>query len=286
MVRIHQLALLLIIIICSCQKIEEYVSPMTTSFFNEGIPIDGVTQLIESDLTCINENCAEIEVNYPIFKSQKLLNQRIESIIIKEIEGFIPIPNNANTISDYMELFIKSYNVFKIQFPESKTPWFLEINVETIYNRSGWLSFAYRSKSYTGGVRINEWLKYINIDTLGRSIDIEKKIGDFNELRKQAEIIFREQNNLAPDIQISATGYTFKNNIFHLPENIGINDTDILLYYNNYEIGDNIQGAMLIKIPHQSATNIFEFPYYQDIINYYKKFLRWWSDQNKVPQQY
>ena len=247
MIRIHQLAVISIIIVCSCQKIEEYGPEMITNFFNKGIPIDSVTKLIESDPMCIDKNCVEIEVNYPIFKNQKLLNQRIESIIIKEFEEFIPMPNNANTISDYMKLFIKSYSLFKIQFPESKTPWFLEINVETTYNNLGWLSFASGSKSYTGGVRINESLKYVNTDTLGRIIDIEKKIGDFNELSRRAEIIFRKQNNLAPDSHLSATGYTFENNKFHLPKNIGINDTDILLYYNNYEIGDNAQGAMLIK---------------------------------------
>ena len=229
MIRIHQLAVISIIIVCSCQKIEEYGPQMITNFFNKGIPIDRVTQLIESDPTCIDKNCGEVEVNYPIFKNQKLLNQRVESIIIKEFEEFIPMPNNANTISDYMKLFIKSYSLFKIQFPESKTPWFLEINVETTYNNSGWLSFASGSKSYTGGVRINESLKYINADTLGRIIDIEKKIGDFNELSRRAEIIFRKQNNLAPDSHLSAAGYTFENNKFHLPKNIGINDTDILL---------------------------------------------------------
>ena len=281
MIRIHQLALLLIIIVCSCHKIEEYGHQMTTKFFNKGIPIQGVTQQIESDLTCIEKNCAEIEVNYPIFKSHKLLNQRIESIVMREIEEFIPMPNNANTISDQMELFIKNYSLFKTQFPESETPWFLEINVETTYNRSGWLSFVSRSKSYTGGVRINESLKYVNTDTLGRTIDIEKKIGSFNELRRRAEIIFRNQNNLTPDSHLSASGYTFENNRFHLPKNIGINDTDILLYYNNYEIGDNSQGAMLIKIPHQLSNNIFELPDYQDLINYYQKFLSWWPDQTR-----
>ena len=71
---------------------------------------------------------------------------------------------------------------------------------------------------------------------MGRNIDIENKIGDFNEIRKQAEIIFRNQNNLTPNSHLSAAGYTFENNAFHLPENIGINETDILLYYNNYKL--------------------------------------------------
>ena len=61
-----------------------------------------------------------------------------------------------------------------------------------------------------------------------------------------------------------------------MPKNIGIDDTDILLYYNNYEIGDNAQGAILIKIPHQLSNNIFELPNYRDIKNYYQKFLSWW----------
>jgi len=123
-------------------------------------------------------------------------------------------------------------------------------------------------------------MQYINTDTLGRTIDIEDKIGDFSELRKQAEIIFRNQNQLAPDARLSATGFTFKNDQFHLPENIGSNDTHILLHYNNYEIGDNIQGAILLKIPYPSVTDAAEFPYYEDILMYYEDFLNWWSDQN------
>ena len=279
----NKLAALLILIICSCQQIEEQRLRLTSKLFNKGIPIEGIAQLKESDPTCNSKNCAMIEVNYPIFKSQPLLNQRVESIIKREIEGFLPSVGTAKTISDYMKLFIESYVVFKKQFPESKTPWFLEIEVETNYNNSGWLSFASSSKSYTGGVRTNEWMQYINTDTLGRSIDIEKKIGDLAKLRDQAEIIFRNQNQLAPDARLSATGYTFKNNRFHLPENIGSNDTHILLHYNNYEIGDNIQGATLIKIPYPSTTHDIEFPYYEDFLTYYNDFLSWWSDQNWTP---
>ena len=104
----------------------------------------------------------------------------------------------------------------------------------------------------------------------------------FQSYAKQAEIIFRNQNQLAPDARLSATGFTFKNDEFHLPENIGSNDTHILLHYNNYEIGDNIQGAVLIKIPHPSVTDT-EISYYQDIIMYYEDFLNWWSDQNWTP---
>ena len=54
-----------------------------------------------------------IEVNYPIFKSQPLLNQRIESILKKEIEGFLPSVGTAKTINDYMKLFIKSYVIIQ-----------------------------------------------------------------------------------------------------------------------------------------------------------------------------
>ena len=283
MIKIHKLAALLILTICSCQQIEEQRLHLTSKLLNKGIVIAGITHLKENDPNCNNKNCAVIEVNYPIFKSQPLLNQRIESILKKEIEGFLPSVGTAKTINDYMKLFIKSYVIFKKQFPESKTPWFLEIVVETNYNDSGWLSFASSSKSYTGGVRTNEWMQYINTDTLGRTIDIEDKIGDFSELRKQAEIIFRNQNQLAPDASLSATGFTFKNDQFHLPENIGSNDTHILLHYNNYEIGDNIQGAILIKIPYPSVTDAAEFPYYEDILMYYEDFLNWWSDQNWTP---
>ena len=278
MIKIHKLAALLVLTICSCQQIEKQRFRFTSKLFNKGIAIAGIAHLNESDPNCNDKNCAMIEVNYPIFKSQPLLNQRIESILKREIEGFLSSVGTAKTINDYMKLFIKNYVSSKEQFPESKTPWFLEIMIETNYNDSGWLSFASSSKSYTGGVRNNEWMQYINMDTLGRTIDIEDKIGDFSELRHQAEIIFRNQNQLAPDTRLSAAGFTFKNDKFHLPENIGSNETHILLHYNNYEIGDNIQGTMLIKIPYPSMTDKPKNPYYEDIIMYYEDFLNWWSD--------
>jgi len=282
-IKIHKLVALLILTICSCQQIEKQRFRLTSKLFNKGITIAGIAHLKESDPDCNDKNCAMIEVNYPIFKSKPLLNQRIESILKREIEGFLPSVGTAKTINDYMKLFIKSYVSFKEQFPESKTPWFLEIVIETNYNDFGWLSFASSSKSYTGGVRNNEWLQYINMDTLGRNIDIEDKIGDFSKLRQEAEIIFRNQNQIPPDARLSATGFTFKNDKFHLPENIGSNDTHILLHYNNYEIGNNIQSAILIKIPYSSVTDNPEIPYYEDVIMYYKDFLNWWSDQNWTP---
>ena len=285
MIKIHKLAALLILTICSCQQIEEQRLSLTSKLFNEGIPVVGITHLKELDPNCKNKNCAVIEVNYPVFKSQPLLNQRIESILIKEIEGFLPSGGSAKTINDFMKLFIQSYVVFKDQFPESKTPWFLEIEIKTNYNDSGWLSFASTTKSYTGGVRTNEWLRYINTDTLGRTIAIEDKIGDLSKLRKQGETIFRNQNQLTPDTRLSAAGYTFKNDRFHLPENIGSNDTHILLHYNNYEIGDNIQGAILIQIPYTSVPDISELPYYEDIIMFYEDFLNWWSNQSWTPKR-
>jgi len=278
LIKIHKLAVLLILTICSCQQIEEQLLRLTSKLFNKGIAIAGIAHLKESDPNCNNKNCALIEVNYPIFKSQPLLNQRIESILKKEIEGFLPSVGTAKTINDYMKLFIKSYIAFKKQFPENKTPWFLKIVIETNYNDSGWLSFASSSKSYTGGVRNNEWMQYINTDTLGRTINIEDKIGDFSELHQRAEIIFRNQHQLTPDTRLSASGFTFKDDEFHLPENIGSNDTHILLHYNNYEIGDNVQGALLIKIPHPSVNDTPEILYFQDIITYYEDFLNWWSD--------
>ena len=283
MIKVHNLAALLILSICSCQQIEEQRLRLSSKHFNKGIAIAGIAHLKESDPNCNNKNCAVIEVNYPIFKSQPSLNQRIESILKKEIKGFLPSVDTAKTINDYMKLFIQSYAAFKEQFPESNTPWFLKIVIETNYNDSGWLSFASSRKSYTGGVRNNEWMQYINTDTLGRTIDIKDKIGDFSELRQQAEIIFRNQNQLTPDARLSASGFTFKNDEFHLPENIGSNDTHILLHYNNYEIGDNIKGAIMIKIPYPLVTDTPKIPYYQDIITFYENFLNWWSDQNWTP---
>ena len=211
--------------------------------------MEGINRLKETDPTCITDTCAVIEINYPIFKNQSLLNQRIEVIIKNEIEGFIPSAGNAKTISDYMHLFIDSYVVFKNQFPESKTPWFLKIKLETNYNDSEWLSFVSSSESYTGGVRTSESLRYLNTDTLGRTIDLEKKIGDFGKLREQAEIIFRNQNKISSRSRLSSAGYTFRNNQFHLPENIGRDETHILLLYNSYEIGNSIQGEIVVKIP-------------------------------------
>jgi len=81
---------------------------------------------------------------------------------------------------------------------------------------------------------------------------------------------------LAPKIAVIAPAY---NESISIVDNIR---SLLSLHYNNYEIGDNIQGAVLIKIPHPSVTDT-EISYYQDIIMYYEDFLNWWSDQNWTP---
>ncbi len=155
-----------------------------------------------------------------------------------------------------MNSFISDYREFKEAFPESQTPWYLDITANINYATDKLISFELVTDSYTGGAHTNNTLRYININTNGQVQSVNKIITNIDKFKSIAEASFRNQKALSQSDDLSAAGYMFDNNQFQLPENLGFGQNGILLFYNEYEIAPLSLGSTKLVISYNKIRDL------------------------------
>lgn len=232
-------------------------------------------QTNESEISILNEysyenkeykeencttNCTGIEINYPVtedYDFKNLFEKEIKSIIsnyLRSVEGL-------NTLEDYANGFLDNYKDFKSAFPESNTPWTLEVDMEITYNSASLICYKTTVYSYTGGAHSNEDIQFKLIDKNANSINFNELIKSTSEFLKLAEESFRKEKGISPDKSWEESGYNFSENQFRLSENIGISKKGVVLYYNNYEIASYADGSSEILIPMNQVKNLLKEKY-------------------------
>jgi hypothetical protein len=210
--------------------------------------IDQVT-LSKNDETC-SENCTTIDVSYPVLDNQHRLNQLIIQKINAEIADFSRNGSPDMQTESLMTEFISDYKNYKEAFPETTIPWSVSIESKVNYAVENLISIEILTVSYTGGAHANSETSYLNFDENGAEIDPISRITDITAFKTAAEAIFREKMNLTPTSDLSEAGYTFENNQYELPKNMGFSYDGVLLFYNNYEIASYADGAIALVVPY------------------------------------
>ncbi len=205
-------------------------------------------------------NCTGIEINYPVtdnYDFKNLFEKEIKSIIsnyLRSVEGL-------STLEDYANGFLYNYKDFKSAFPESNTPWTLEVDMEITYNSASLICYKTTVYSYTGGAHSNKDVQFKLIDKNAKLFNFNDLINNSSEFLKLAEESFRKEKGISPDKSWEESGYNFSDNQFNLPENIGISKKGIILYYNNYEIASYADGSSEILIPMNQVKNLLNEKY-------------------------
>jgi|TARA_B110000503_G_scaffold143041_1_gene242271 hypothetical protein len=231
-----------------CSQIKENNEIFTSKSSQDGIEILEIAER-KKTLPCQNADCTSISIAYPVFDNSPQLNNHIDSIVIAELSNFVQDSTSTSDKDTLMMLFLDSYEGFSKAFPESNNPWYVTIEIAINYHHAEWLSLSLTNQSYTGGAHTSEWVTYLNLDKEGRFYDIVDEIGPLDQLTIAAEAAFKDKMRLSTSDDLGEAGFLFKNNTFHLPANIGINKQSVLLYYNNYEIGSNALGPVLLELP-------------------------------------
>lgn len=207
---------------------------------------------------CEGEECTRIEVKYPSF-SETRINQRVESIVKKEIGNFIRDEKGLNTVKDYTSEFLADYKSFKKEFPESNTAWYLDVSLESLFSTDQWVCIKTVTDSYTGGAHSNNEVSIDIFDKNGRSISPENYIINREKILIIAEEEFRDQKNISKDVKWEDTEFFFEDNQFHLPDNLGFTEKGMVIYFNSYEISSYAEGATEIVLPYKEIKEYIEF---------------------------
>lgn len=184
------------------------------------------------------------EIEYPVFENEKI-NEAIQPYI------YIDRENNAK---DAAQAFLEGFNTFVEEIkPENiREAWYKEVQSTLILNTSLFFTLQTTLHEYTGGAHGNHYSLYTVFDIERRTkINLTDLFlsGKLEHLKNIAEEKFRKQEHLS-DTSSLAKNYFFESGIFALNDNFGLTKSELIVYYNEYEIKPYSEGVTVIKIPY------------------------------------
>lgn len=215
--------------------------------------------LTEKELSyCKDKDCPEVTINYvEVFGNESIagkINNKIKSFIYQSLLLGEDTTPTAKTIEEAATGFIEGYYADKEQFPDMAGEYFAEISVNEIYNTENHICFELRQYLYTGGAHGYGTTTFLNINPrTGEELSANEIFKNKNEFVDFAEEKFRAQQEIDKNESINATGFTFENDKFSLPESFGFIQDSLIFVYNQYEIASYADGPIELKIALKEA---------------------------------
>ncbi|MBX2843770.1 MAG: DUF3298 and DUF4163 domain-containing protein, partial [Flammeovirgaceae bacterium] len=211
----------------------------TTTPDSDGFVINKKT-LFESFEACDiqSDNCTYIEITYPemVGKNDEKINEIIKSEIF---DLYFSDAEIVGAFDASMIHFLRSYQEFKDNFPESTQIWNKKIDYNIVNQTNDLISLKIQSYEFTGSAHPNTFTNFLNIDLNdAEKIDLEKIVSkDFRtKLNQLVDQKYRNQNNLTAQDNLKEKKGLFEEKI-NASENFAITKEGILFYFNNYDIG-------------------------------------------------
>lgn len=211
-------------------------------------------------------DCAYITYTYPVFSSPKP-DANIDSLnnLVLTIFGITP----TQSIQQSQKTFIQEYTKFIHNNKDSEQSWYSQTNITVPYQNNRLVCLNIEMDDYTGGAHGMYMTIYNNYDKKKKQVLVMHRLftpENLNKLLKLVEPKFRESNELKPDADLEASGYWFKDNIFHLNDNFIFTEEGITWLFNPYEIAAYVQGTIEVTIKKEDVLPLLNTEY-QDIWN-------------------
>ncbi|SFU69128.1 Protein of unknown function [Pustulibacterium marinum] len=209
---------------------------------------------IESNADCDGINCPEISISYPKITSEKVPSEKINAVIEHRVVAIInssPEEDTENlSVNKAIDQFNEEFEQLRKDFPDSKAGYEAHIKGQVHHQSEKLLSIKLDSYMYTGGAHGYTAINYLNIDPkTGKLLENSELFKDVSKFTQQAEKLFRQKEKISDTTNLSNAGYWFENDKFVLPNNIGITDKNLVLFYNPYEVAPYSEGPIEISIP-------------------------------------
>ncbi len=197
-----------------------------------------------------------VVITFPRF-SDPNLNKLIEARVCKNAS------NPDHSYTSYLDLangFVKGFDDYLTFNEDHVQTWFMDINVNVIFQTDGFLALKFVQADYMGGAHPNSSFTFMNYDNETKAVltlDSLLKPNTFSKLQTIAEGIFRKNEGLKPD-QSLADVYFFDKDIFHLNLNFTLTSTGFEFLYNPYEIKPYAAGTTRLLIPYAAIKELIK----------------------------
>jgi len=217
---------------------------------------------------CKNEACSTVVVDYvtavgAIEISEKI-NAKIKQHIIEALFLGDDLTPSAKDIPQAVTDFILAYRDHQPDIPSELDfgGYDAEITINNSYQNKEIVCLEVHQYLFTGGAHGYGGSTFISFDVAtGEEIKIKDLFVAYSEFEAFAETKFKEAHNISLENNINSTGLWFKDNTFYLPESIGFDDKNFVVFYNQYEIASYAAGQILLEIPLNEVIPFLDTPY-------------------------
>lgn len=137
--------------------------------------------------------------------------------------------------------------------------WNSETVIEIHQENPEFTEVSFFNWDYSGGAHGNSWSEYLMLDTkTAKELKLSDFFSDVAELTSIAEVIFRADQEISPDVNLEETGFWFDDGIFVLNENFVFNENSIDFLFNPYEIAPYSAGLITLSIPLKEVEHLLK----------------------------
>lgn len=202
-----------------------------------------------------------IFISYPELIEKTPLADSLSKLILL---GITSSENTAPNLEAYADSFIYNYELFSKEMQETMA-WYMNLEVKVEHNSPNIFSIGAYDDEFTGGAHPNGYVIYTNLNRkTGEVISLSDifKSGTLKTLNTIAEKLFREQNEIAPNIKLDEAGYFVFNEeklgTFSINNNFLLTKDGIRFYYNTYEIAPYVVGPSSVFIRWEMLSQILK----------------------------
>lgn len=209
-----------------------------------------------SEINISTQNNSIVEINIPEANGIGTIASKINSEIQKQIITALHIGDpdkiTPKSVEEGITTFIKEYNTFKTNFPETLPEWEAQIDSEIMFQSPEIISIAITSYINTGGAHGALHISFLNFKTeTGELINNSTLINNVDAFKNLAKTYF--------DITMEEKEQIFNTDTFKLPINMAYSKEGIVLLYNTYEIAPYSTGVIEFTIPFNEAKPYLVF---------------------------
>lgn len=169
--------------------------------------------------------------------------------------------SNAEYIQVFKDSLYSEYSRTNEEFPEYAASYEWMTDAELLHISSTYISGVSRTYTYTGGAHGGRATSYFVLDRkTGKRLSRIDIVSDTTALNKLAEKVFRKNMEIAPNADLTESGFWFAGNTFYLNENFGFSKDGkslIFLFYE-YEVAAYAAGEIEMEIPLSELNGILK----------------------------
>lgn len=185
-------------------------------------------------------------------KTTKKINQKIHKTLFTILNGFGDGNGMESNIQQIGKSFVKDYDAFIKEFPESKQFWTVETYMTKTYNSDSTTTLRIDLEYYSGGAHSNYVTKFLNFKTKsGDSVVLADVFPDTIQLKQALTDALRKTVN----DDLDKTGFFLDDGEIPLTDNFGFTKKGFIFHFDPYMIAPFSLGPIEIEISKESVKN-------------------------------